>query len=150
MGGCCLVSHPDTYTCQRKHPCHALTTPLTTPSNGCIHSPRAAPTINTIRVINVSATRPVGRGGEEEREGGGGRGGGREGGGEGGREGGGEREGGREGGRERGRERGGEGRKGREGGGEGRRGREGGREGGEREGREGGREGGGREVRGNS
>ena len=95
----------NTYTCQRKHPCHALTTPLTTPSNGCIHSPRAAPTINTIRVINVSATRPVGRGGEEEREGGseGGSEGGKEGerGGRGGREGGkeGEREG-REGGRE--------------------------------------------------
>ena len=112
----------NTYTCQRKHPCHALTTPLTTPSNGCIHSPRAAPTINTIRVINLSATRPVGRGGGEE-----------------------EREGGSEGGKEG--ERGGRG--GREGGREGGGGRVGGKEG-EREGREGGREGGGREVRGNS
>ena len=57
---------------------------LTTPSNGCIHSPRAAPAINIIRVINVRATRPVGCGGEGEREGREGRG--REGGREGGRE----------------------------------------------------------------
>ena len=93
-------------------PGFALTTLLTTPSNGCIHSPRAVPAINTIRVINVRATRPVGRGGEGEREG---------------------RERGREGGKEG--ERGGRGGRegGREGGGEGRRGRErGGREGGGR------------------
>ena len=107
----------NTYTCQRKHPCHALTTPLTTPSNGCIHSPRAAPTINTIRVINLSATRPVGRGGGRRR--------------------------GREGAREGRRGRGEEGKGGRGGGKEGEGGWEG-RRGRERGGREGGREGGGR------
>ena len=84
-------------------PGHALTTPLTTPTNGCIHSPRAAPAINIIRVINVRATRPVGCGGEEEREGGSegrrGRGEEGEGGWEGGRGSKGEKEG-REGGRE--------------------------------------------------
>ena len=115
MGGCGLVSPRIHIHVKGNTPGHALTTPLTTPSNGCIHSPRAAPTINTIRVINVSATRPVGRGG----------GGGREGGSEGGKEG----------------ERGGRG--GREGRREGGGGRGGGKEG-EREGREGGREVGGR------
>ena len=77
MGGCGLVSHPEyIYTCQTQH---TWPHPNHTPDHTLCFTPstRAAPAMNTIRVINVSATRPVGHGGEGEGKREGGREGGR-------------------------------------------------------------------------